>query len=347
MEAVVHCKEYVMKKRVRAKDVEEALNLPAQPEDEARAMSDQSGADSSVPPAAQESPGSSPPITGVDSPSGERNEATRDVWDIFDELDPHACPVDTWREELPNVPSDMSEGRDSGGNQRVWVDAQKKALGELFGLGGGKRRILNVGDLSVDDGIAAVLTPLEEVQRTALRESIDTHGLNTVLYVWHREDEDAFVVLDGIERFLIADDLQIDDCVVVEVDLPNGAAAKAFRIAMNLGPRPVNVYQRSLCVLHRVAFFSAVVDETMVRCDKCLRCKRKEKGERAVLAGLARRTQTDFETISRVEYIENNLEEAFGEEKAEEVRAMLFAGKKRIRVVYNDVRRALKPTRHA
>jgi len=306
-----------MKKRVRAKDVEE-LNLPAQPEDEARAMSDQSGADSSGSPAVQESPGSSRPITGVDSPSVERNEPTRDVWDIFDEEDPHVDQVD------------------------MWSIVRRKAHSALFGLGEEERQIYNVMDLQVDSEIEAVLTPVEKVKRTALFESIKACGLNRPLYVWKGHD----IVLDGIARLGIADALELDECVVVQVELPNRAAAKAFRVAMNLGPRPVNVYQRSLCVLH-MAFFSAVVDETNVRCDKCLRCKRKEKGELAVLASLARRTQTGLETISRVAYIEGNLEKALGKEGAEEVRAMLFAGERRISAVYNDVRRALKPARHA
>jgi site-specific DNA-methyltransferase (adenine-specific) len=197
---------------------------------------------------------------------------------------------------------------------------------------------VSIRSLEVDSSIKAVFAAIEEPLRTTLRESIYTLGFTEPLYVWAGHG----VVLDGIARLEIAKELGIEEADVVEVDLPDKAAAKAFRLEVNFGRRHLNVYQRCLCALRQEEFYKALGKINQVRGGKGEGCKKEDKID--TLAALARLAQTSRDTVARVKYIERYLEQAVGKARANEAYSRLAAGEKSIHVVCNDIKRAWKPT---
>jgi DNA modification methylase len=196
-------------------------------------------------------------------------------------------------------------------------------------------------ELSIDPALTAALPPVPEPVRTALRESILRDGVISPLYVYGPDKN----ILDGIARFEIAVVAGIKELPVVEVDLADDTAAKAFRVEVNLARRQLNAYQRCIAILRLAGFYRALARHNQVKGGQGKTCRKEDRVD--VLTELSQRAMVSRDTLARVRCIERDLEKAVGSARCEEARTKLADGEKTIAVVYSDIKRALQSKRLA
>jgi hypothetical protein len=95
-------------------------------------------------------------------------------------------------------------------------------------------------NLKVDAQLRALIPPLTDEERTQLKANLLAEGCRDALVVWKGHG----TLLDGHNRFEICTRLGLDFCVV-EIDLPDRAAAKLWIIRNQLGRRNLTPYQRA------------------------------------------------------------------------------------------------------
>jgi ParB-like chromosome segregation protein Spo0J len=88
--------------------------------------------------------------------------------------------------------------------------------------------------------MANPVRPLTEMERTALRESIDTHGRILVPIIVDQHGE----IIDGHHRKEIADELGLE-CPVVQLDVDSDIERMAMAIECNTARRQLNLVERS------------------------------------------------------------------------------------------------------